>query len=37
MPQNRYRYTSSSYLSYFPNGVKWLLIINTAVFLICYI
>jgi len=37
MPQNRYRYTSSSYLSYFPNGVKWLLIINTAVFLICYL
>jgi membrane associated rhomboid family serine protease len=37
MPQNRYRYTSSSYLDYFPTGVKWLLIINTAVFLVCYI
>ena len=33
MPQARYRYRSSLY-GYFPLGIKWLLISNTAVFLI---
>ncbi|HTP36366.1 MAG TPA: rhomboid family intramembrane serine protease [Candidatus Acidoferrales bacterium] len=33
MPQARYRYRSSFY-SYFPRGIKWLLISNTAVFLV---
>jgi membrane associated rhomboid family serine protease len=37
MPPNRYRYTTSSYMGYFPKGVKWLLIVNTAVFLVCYL
>ena len=37
MPPRRNRYTTSSYLGYFPSGVKWLLIINTAVFLVCYL
>jgi membrane associated rhomboid family serine protease len=37
MPPSRNRYTTSSYMGYFPKGVKWLLIINTAVFLACYI
>ena len=34
MPQPRYRYRSSFLNDYFPPGVKWLLIINTAVFLL---
>lgn len=34
MPQPRYRYRSSFLNDYFPPGVKWLLIINTAVFLV---
>src|SRR5262252_1237288 len=33
MPQPRYQYRSSLY-GYFPRGIKWLLISNTAVFLI---
>jgi len=37
MPPNRFRYSTSSYLGYFPRGVKWLLIVNTAVFLVCYL
>jgi membrane associated rhomboid family serine protease len=36
-PNRRYRYTSSSYMAYFPKGVRWLLFINTAVFLVCYL
>ncbi len=34
MPQSRYTYRRSSYFGNFPPGVKWLLIVNTAVFLI---
>jgi membrane associated rhomboid family serine protease len=34
MPQPRYRYRSSFLNDYFPPGVKWLLIVNTAVFLL---
>ncbi len=34
MPQSRYTYRRSSYFGNFPPGVKWLLIANTAVFLI---
>ncbi len=36
MPQRGFRYRTS-YSSYFPPGVKWLLIINTAIFLLCYL
>ena len=35
-PNRRYRY-NSSYMAYFPRGVRWLLAINTAVFLVCYV
>src|ERR1022692_1637749 len=35
-PNRRYRY-NSSYMAYFPRGVRWLLAINTGVFLICYL
>jgi membrane associated rhomboid family serine protease len=34
MPQSRYRYRSSFLNDYFPPGVKWLLIVNTAVFIL---
>ena len=34
MPQSRYRYRSSFLNDYFPLGVKWLLIVNTAVFIL---
>ncbi|MBZ5623224.1 MAG: rhomboid family intramembrane serine protease [Acidobacteriia bacterium] len=37
MPRPRNRYPTSSYMGYVPRGVKWLLIINTVVFLICYL
>src|SRR5882724_10610134 len=37
MPPHRHRYSTSSYMGYFPRGVRWLLIINTAVFLVCYL
>ncbi len=37
MPQRGFRYTTSSFSGYFPPGVKWLLISNTAVFLLCYL
>src|SRR5437899_3009565 len=37
MPPNRHRYTASPYMGYFPRGVRWLLIINTAIFLVCYL
>jgi membrane associated rhomboid family serine protease len=37
MPPLRRRYSTSSYMVYFPRGVRWLLIINTAVFLLCYV
>jgi membrane associated rhomboid family serine protease len=36
-PSRRPRFTTSSYMGYFPKGVRWLLIINTAVFLVCYL
>jgi membrane associated rhomboid family serine protease len=36
MPRTREPYFGTSTFGYFPSGVKWLLIINTAVFLICY-
>ena len=34
MAQSRYTYRKSSFFGYFPTGVKWLLIVNTAVFLL---
>jgi membrane associated rhomboid family serine protease len=34
MRQTRYTYRRSSFFGYIPTGVKWLLIVNTAVFLI---
>jgi membrane associated rhomboid family serine protease len=34
MRQPRYTYRRSSFFGYFPPGVKWLLIVNTAMFLI---
>src|SRR5215471_4928581 len=34
MAQPRYQYRRSSFSSYFPTGIKWLLISNTVVFLI---
>src|SRR5258708_34888233 len=37
MPPQRRRYISSSYMAYFPRGVRWLLGINTVVFLVCYL
>ena len=37
MPGARSYRTSSSLYGYLPPGVKWLLIANTAVFLICYL
>jgi len=37
MPQARFRTSRSTLDGYLPTGVKWLLIINTAVFLICYL
>jgi rhomboid family protein len=36
MPRARQYSTSSSLSGYLPPGVKWLLIANTAVFLLCY-
>lgn len=33
----RARYASSNISGYFPAGVKWLLIVNTCVFLVCYL
>ena len=33
MAQSRYTYRRSSFFGYFPTGVKWLLIVNTVVFL----
>lgn len=37
MAQPRYRYTTTSLGGYFPPGVKWLIVINTAIFLIYYL
>src|ERR1035437_9589698 len=37
MAQPRFRYTRSSFSGYFPAGVKWLIIANVAVFLVCYL
>src|SRR5690349_11161501 len=37
MRSTAYRYRTSSFNSYFPAGVKWLLIGNTAVFLLYYL
>ena len=37
MAQPRYRLSRSTIYGYFPTGVKWLLIINTAVFLLWYL
>jgi membrane associated rhomboid family serine protease len=34
MRQTRYRYRTSAFYGYFPPGVKWLLIANTAIFLL---
>ena len=34
MAQSRYTYRKSSFFGYFPMGVKWLLIVNTAVFVL---
>jgi membrane associated rhomboid family serine protease len=36
MPQARYRTSRSTLDGYLPQGVKWLLIVNTAIFLICF-
>ena len=36
-PSRRYRYPTASFMAYFPKGVRWLLFINTAVFLLCYL
>ncbi len=33
MPQSRYTYRRTSFFGYFPTGVKWLLVANTAMFL----
>jgi len=37
MRYTRYSYSRSSFFSYFPTGVKWLLISNIAVFLLLYL
>src|SRR5260370_36525665 len=37
MPRARAYHTTSSCYGYLPQGVKWLLIVNTAVFLVCYL
>src|SRR5437868_6123551 len=37
MPRARQYSTGSSFYGYLPPGVKWLLIANTAVFLVCYL
>jgi membrane associated rhomboid family serine protease len=37
MPRARSFSTRSSISGYFPPGVKWLLIINTVIFLVCYL
>jgi membrane associated rhomboid family serine protease len=37
MPYTRYPSSRSSFFGYFPTGVKWLLISNTAVFLVMYL
>ena len=37
MRYTRYPYSRSSFFGYFPTGVKWLLISNTAMFLLVYL
>jgi membrane associated rhomboid family serine protease len=37
MRYTRYPYSRSSFYGYFPNGVKWLLISNVAMFLLVYL
>ena len=37
MPRARSFRTTSGFYGYLPQGVKWLLIANTAVFLVCYL
>jgi membrane associated rhomboid family serine protease len=37
MPYTRYPPSRSSFYSYFPTGVKWLLIVNVAMFLLMYL
>ncbi len=37
MPRSRYSYSGSTLSGYFPTGVKWLIVINLAVFVICYL
>jgi len=37
MPPTRHRYRTASFSGYFPPGIKWLLISNTAVFLLYYL
>ena len=37
MPQPRYRLRRSIIYGYFPTGVKWLLIVNTVIFVIWYL
>jgi membrane associated rhomboid family serine protease len=34
MRSSQYTYRRSSFFSYFPSGVKWLLISNTAIFIL---
>jgi membrane associated rhomboid family serine protease len=37
MPRSREPYLGTSTFGYFPPGVKWLLIVNTAIFVLCYL
>jgi hypothetical protein len=37
MPRTRYSYSGSTLSGYLPTGVKWLIGINLAVFLVCYL
>ncbi|MGA3095852.1 MAG: rhomboid family intramembrane serine protease [Bryobacteraceae bacterium] len=37
MAQPRYRYRTSTFYGYFPRGVKWLLIVNTLVYVLFYL
>lgn len=37
MPRTGYSYSRSTLSGYFPPGVKWLIIVNVAVFVLCYL
>jgi len=37
MPRARSFRTTSGFYGYLPQGIKWLLIVNTAVFVVCYL